>query len=267
MKRWIVVGLLTLVTCGYGMAQRRVVDGSSSNGRGYAITNDSAQLQWYLMSSSTNRSAADVPRGIVSAEFLKIPEPALREMQKFFKDFDEGKFEDSIKHISKAIKIYPPWAAAHHNLGQTYARMGDYDKAVPEFQSAAELDARLPRPWLGLAKIYFLQQKHEEGEAAARRALEIDPVNAEARYFLARNLVGQGKSTPETEDLLVKSKEQYAVARLLLATVYLRRGSIHEAVDELRGYIAQPNVEGKEKVQCMVRKLTEPEGTVECAMR
>src|SRR5690349_17595007 len=159
-------------------------------------------------------------------------------MQKFFKDFDDGKLEDSIKHISKAIKIYPRWAAAHHNLGQTYARMGNYDKAVPEFQNAAELDARLPRPWLGLAKIYFLQQKCDEGEAAARRALEIDPENAEGRYFLARNLVGQGKSTPETEDLLVKSKEQYSVARLLLATVYLRRGSIQEAVGELRGYIA-----------------------------
>jgi tetratricopeptide (TPR) repeat protein len=267
MKRMIVVGLLMLMTCGLGQAQWRTAEGANPNGRAYSITNDSGQLQWYLMSGSTSHSRANTHGGIVSAESLKIPEPALREMQKFFKDFDEGKLEDSIKHISKAIKIYPPWAAAHHNLGQTYARMGDYDKAVPEFQSAAELDARLPRPWLGLAKIYFLQQKHEEGEAAARRALEIDPVNAEARYFLARNLVAQGKSTPETEDLLKKSKEQYSVARLLLATVYLRRGSNSKAGDELRSYIAQPNVEGKEKVQCMVRNLTEPEGTVECAMR
>jgi tetratricopeptide (TPR) repeat protein len=266
MKRVIVVGLLMLITCGFGQAQRRA-EGANPNARAYPITNDSAQLQWYLMSGSTSHSRGSANGGVVSAEFLKIPEPALREMQRFFKDFDEGKLEDSIKHISKAIKIYPTWAAAHHNLGQTYARMGNYDKAVPEFQSAAELDARLPRPWLGLAKIYFLQQKYEEGEVAARKALEIDPVNVEGRYFLARNLVGQGKSTPETEDLLVKSKEQYTAARLLLATVYLRRGSIHEAVDELRSYIAQPNIEGKEKVQCMVRKLTEPEGTVECAMR
>ena len=76
-----------------------------------------------------------------------------------------------------------------------------------------------------------------------------------------------GAATPETEDLLKKSREQYSVTPLLLATVYLRRGSISEAVDELRSYMAQPNVEGKEKVQCMVRKLTEPEGTVACAMR
>ena len=267
MKRWIVVGLLTQITCGYALAQRHTVDGANPNGRGYAITNESAQLQWYMSSGTMSRSASNARGGIVSAEFLKIPEPALREMQKFFKDFDDGKLQDSIKHISKAIKIYPQWAAAHHNLAQTYARMGDYDKAVPEFQNAAELDARLPRPWLGLAKVYFLQQKYEDGEAAARRALEIEPVDAEARYFLARNLVAQGKSTPETEDLLKKSEEQYGVARLLLASVYLRRGSISEAVDELRSYMAQPNAEGKEKVQCMVRKLTEPEGTVECAMR
>jgi len=266
MKRLIVVGLLMLMTCGYATAQRRT-ESMNPNGRGYAVMNESAQLEWYPMTGLTSRSAANPYGGIVSAETLKVPEPASREMQKFFKDFDDGKLKDSIKHISKAIKIYPQWAAAHHNLGQTYARMGDYEKAVPEFQSAAELDARLPRPWIGLAKIYFLQQKYEEGEAAARRALQIDPVNAEARYFLGRNLAGQEKSTPETEELLVKSKEQYAAARLLLATLYLRRGSIQEAVDELRGYIAQPNAEGKEKVQCMVRKLTEPEGTVECAMR
>jgi tetratricopeptide (TPR) repeat protein len=267
MKRWIVVGVLTQIACGYGLAQRHTVEGANPNARGYAITNESAQLQWYMSSGTMSRSVSNARGGIVSAEFLKIPEPALREMQKFFKDFDDGKLQDSIKHISKAIKIYPQWAAAHHNLAQTYARMGDYDRAVPEFQSAAELDARLPRPWLGLAKVYFLQQKYEDGETAARRALEIDPVNAEAQYFLARNLVAQGKSTPETEGLLKKSEGQYSVARLLLASVYLRRGSISEAVDELRSYMAQPNAEGKEKVQCMVRKLTEPEGTVECAMR
>jgi tetratricopeptide (TPR) repeat protein len=122
------------------------------------------------------------------------------------------------------------------------------------------------RPWLGLSKVYFLQKKYAEGESAARRALDIDPVNGDAQYFLARNLISNGQETPEALQLLRKSKEQYAVSRLLLANVYLKHGAVDEAVAELRGYAVQPNVEAKERVLCMVRHLTEPEGTVNCSI-
>src|SRR5262249_9807500 len=155
----------------------------------------------------------------------KVPGAAAKEMQRFFKDFNAGKLEDSVKHISKALEVYPQWGAAHYNLGQTYARMGDYDKAIVEFQNAAELDSREARSWLGLSKVYFLQKKYAEGETAARRALEIDPVNVDAKYFLARNLISEGQDTPEAMELLKKSKERYPVARLVLANVYLRRGA------------------------------------------
>jgi len=220
-----------------------------------------------MVGSSTGESAGDAPGGMVSVEHLKVPESAMKEMRKFFKDFDAGKLDDSVKHASKAIELYPQWSVAHHNLGQTYARMGDYDRAIAEFQTAAELDTRQARSWLGLSKIYFLQKRFPEGETAARRALEIEPVNSDARYFLARNLVSGGKVTPEAEELLRKSREQYAVARLVLANVYLKRQAVGDAVSELRGYLAQPDAAGKEKVECMVRHLTEPEGTVSCAMQ
>ena len=91
-------------------------------------------------------------------------------------------------------------------------------------------------------------------------------MNGDAKYFLARNLIGRGQETSEALQLLRRSREQYVVARLVLANVYLKHGAVAEAVTELRGYLAQPDAEGKEKVECMVRKLTEPEGTVECSM-
>jgi len=234
-------------------------------------TTDISRLQWLMLSgavgSSTAESGAVPAGGTVSVEHLKVPGPAVKEMQRFFKDFDAGKLNDSVKHALKAIEIYPQWSIAHHNLGQTYARMGDYDKAIGEFQTAAELNTRQMQSWLSLAKIYFLQNRFAEGESAARRVLEIDPVNSEAKYFLGRNLVSGGKVTPEAEELLRKSKEQYAVARLVLANVYLKRGAVNDAVTELRGYVARPDAEGREKVQCMVRVLTEPEGTVSCTMQ
>jgi len=272
MKR-MVLGVLVLTACAVPMwGQRRIEDGGNSRARQVMpASTDATRLQWLMLSGDVGTSAAataDVtPAGTVSVNALKVPGAAIKEMQKFLKDFDAGKLQDSVKHASKAIQIYPQWAAAHHNLGQTYARMGDYDKAIVEFHNAAELDGREVRPWLSLTKVYLIQKKYDQGETAARRALDIDPVNSDARYYLSRNLIGQGQETPEALQFLRKSREQYAVSRLVLANVYLKHGAVSEAVNELRGYLAQPEAEGKEKVQCMVRKLTEPEGTVNCEIQ
>ena len=271
MKRT-VYGALALLFCGASGWGQRTVDGLSPRPRQITpATAEASQFQWMMMTGAVGGSpgakAGLAPAGVVSAETLKVPEAAIKEMQKFFKDFDAGKLDSSIKHLSKAIKIHPEWAVAHHNLGQTYTRMGDYGNAITEFQSAAELDTRMVRPWLGLSKVYFLQKKYAEGESAARRALDIDPVNGDAQYFLARNLISNGQETPEALQLLRKSKEQYAVSRLLLANVYLKHGAVDEAVAELRGYAVQPNVEAKERVLCMVRHLTEPEGTANCSIK
>lgn len=268
MKR-IACGVLVMMVCAVpGRAQRRVDDSGSTPRLRVPATTEASYLQWMMLPGRAESAGgnAAAPGGIVSVETLKVPDAAMKEMRKFLKEFDAGKLDNSIKHLSKALEIYPEWATAHYNMGQTHARMGNYDQAIAEFQSASQLDGRQVKSWLGISKVYFLQKKYGEGETAARRALEIDPVNADARYFLARNLIGQGQETSEALQLLRNSEEQYAVARLVLANVYLRHGAVDEAVTQLRGYLAQPKAEAKEKVQCMVRKLTEPEGTVNCAM-
>jgi len=262
--------LALLFGCAPVWAQRSIEGLSPRPRQTITPASEASELQWMMAArapSATGAYAGDAPAGIVSVDTLKVPEPAIKEMQKFFKDFNAGKLDGAVKHVSKAITVYPGWATAHHNLGQTYARMGSYDLAIVEFASAAELDTRMVRPWLGLSKVYFLQKRYADGETAARRALEIDPVNSDAQYFLARNLISNGQETSEALQLIRKSRDQYAVSRLILANVYLRHGAVEEAVGELRGYVAQPNVEAKEKVQCMVRHLTEPEGTVNCSMR
>lgn len=269
MKRTACGMVLLLLSGASAWAQKGVED---VRGRQIApVPDTAARMSWFMLNgipvNPMPAGALRAPGGTVSVDALRVPEAAGREMQKFVKAFNAGKLDESVKHISKAIQIYPQWPAAHHDLGQTYARMGDYEKAVSEFQNAAELDGTMIRPWISLSKIYYLQRKFADGEAAARQALEIEPASGDARYFLARNLAAQGQTSNETIELLQKSKEQYAAARLVLAHVYLKRGAIHTAVEELRAYALQADAPDKEKVQCMVRKLTEPEGTVNCAMQ
>lgn len=260
-------GLLAMLALGICVqAQRRLVDGRvDPRVNQFPQLPDTTQLQWMMSPETASRPNA--AGGTVSVSELKIPDGAVREMQKFEKSFHAGQLEDAAKHMEKAIKIYPDLPAEHHNLGLCYARMKEYDKAAREFEIASSLDGKLAAPLTALANVYFLQGKYAEGEVAARRALDLDPVNPAARYWVGRMLALEGQNTPEAVEMLQKSREAVPVARLVLASVLLKQNQVDAAVSELRAYLQQPDVPSKDKVECMVERLTKPAGTVSCAMK
>jgi tetratricopeptide (TPR) repeat protein len=246
-------------------------------------TSDPAQMVLFMMTGSTlgsksptlngttgnagGANTGDAAGSTVSVDTLQIPETALKEMHEFQKKFDEGKIDEAARHAEKALKIFPQWAAAHQDLGQSYARMRQYDKAFAEFHNAASLDAKMVAPWVSMAGAYFLQGQYHEGENAARRALELDPANGPATYFLGRTLVAQEHELTNAMELLRKSQEQFPAAHLVLANVYLKQNQTDEAVGELRSYLGQANAPAKEKVACMVDHLTKPAETLTCSMQ
>ena len=246
-------------------------------------SSDPTQMVLFMMTGSTlgsksptlngtagNASGAntgDAAGSTVSVDTLQVPEAALKEMHEFQKKFDEGKMEQAARHAEKALKISPQWAAAHQDLGQSYARLRQYDKAFAEFQNAASLDAKMVAPWVSMAGAYFLQGQYHEGENAARRALELDPANRTATYFLGRTLLAQEHELTNAMELLRKSQEQFPAAHLVLANMYLKQNQTDEAVGELRSYLGQANAPAKEKVACMVDHLTKPAETLTCSMQ
>jgi tetratricopeptide (TPR) repeat protein len=263
------------IACGFFLMLAFVAQAAEAQGRGMDGNRRQSWLpvdvtfwQWMLMNGSgTPPPLSSASGSTVSVTSLEIPETARKEMQEFAKNFEAGKLEESVKHAEKALRIYPQWAAARLDLGQCYARMHQYQKAIEEYQMATTLDAHMAQPWVGLAGVYLLEGQYGEGENAARRALEIDPVNVNARYFLGRILAIEGHDLSDAVELLRKSREQYPAAHLTLANIYLKQNQTEEAIGELRGYLADPNATQKEKVTCMVEKLTKPAGTVSCIMQ
>src|ERR1043166_2112730 len=203
MKRFACLLLVLGVGSAASFAQRRIVDTPSTQ-RQYVTLSDSTQLQqlqlYYMvgvLDPNSGGANAAMPSGkaagnTISVNALQIPPAAMSEMLKFQEQYNAGKLPEGIKHLQKAIKIYPQWAVAHHDLGQCYARLRDYDSAATEFPNATALDARLTQSWVSLAELHFLQKEYVDGEEAARKALELDPENNNARYFLARNLLAEG---------------------------------------------------------------------------
>jgi tetratricopeptide (TPR) repeat protein len=262
--RRIVGGILVLLAFSWPVLGA----GGNRGAQQVTASSDIGQVPWMLEPRIPAGAKTEPLLGAkVSIAELQIPAAALKELQTFQQRFAAGKLEDAAKHMQKAIRIYPQLAGAHHDLGLCYARLNQYDRAIVELQSAAELDARLVQPRVALAGLFLLQGKYAEGQAAARSALDLDPVNRLARYFLARNLVSAGHETAEAIELLQKSREEFPGARLSLVNIYLKKNATDDAVKELREYLQQPNAPGKDKIACEVERLTQPNGTSTCATK
>ena len=277
-------GLVVMLACVSAVQGQQRIDRNAAF-RQYATASDPSQMMLFMMTGSTLGSKSPTLNGTagngndsgangggaaantVSVDTLQIPEAALKEMHEFQKKFDEGKLDEATRHAEKALKISPQWAAAHQDLGQSFARMRQYDKAIEEFQKAASLDEKMVSPWVSMAGAYFLQGQYHEGENAARRALERDPANGTATYFLGRTLVAQEHELSNAMELLRKTQEQFPAAHLVLANLYLKQNQTEQAVGELRTYLGQANAPSKEKVACMVDHLTKPAETLTCSMQ
>ena len=74
----------------------------------------------------------------------------------------------------------PNSADAHYARGVAFDREGDVEKAMAEFQKAAELSPSDPRPHLYLGKKYATGGQPHRAIAAFAKAIEADPENVEA---------------------------------------------------------------------------------------
>jgi tetratricopeptide (TPR) repeat protein len=205
---------------------------------------------------------------MVSVEELKVPAAAQSELRRFQQSFQSGKLRDAVKHLEKAIAIYPQIAAAHQNLGACYVRLGEYDKAAGEFREAWQINPEMIQPPLALAGTDLVLKRYGDAEAAARQALEIDPENTKARYLLAKTLTLQDRDTSETERLLRESFGEFPGAHLALAHLLLNRNERDAAAQQLRDYVEQAQITDRQKdnIHCAIEKLTLPASQSACVL-
>jgi tetratricopeptide (TPR) repeat protein len=204
---------------------------------------------------------------MTSVSELRVPSAAKKELRRFERNWQSANLEESVTHLERAIQIYPQLPSAHQNLGVCYFRLRKYDQAEAEFETAAKLDPQGLRPLINLTALFLLEVRYVEAQAAARHALELDGGNPAAQYLLGRILAAQGHDSEETLALLRESRAQYSAAHLILADILLKRGAVEEAVAELRAYLQRQDAaqNDKDRVKCMVEKLTQDRDASACA--
>ncbi|MER3447342.1 MAG: hypothetical protein C4291_11085 [Candidatus Dadabacteria bacterium] len=154
-------------------------------------------------------------------------------------------FLDAINYYNKAIEADPNFAPAYSGLGEIYSFIGYYKMEVKEdyedsynrsyenMLKALKLDPKSIDTQRALALSYLHLRRIDEAEAAARRALELDPNDAESYYVLWATS-GRDPESPYIKKAL-ELDPKLVVAYIGLGNAYLfNKGNYAKATEYYR---------------------------------
>ncbi len=95
-------------------------------------------------------------------------------------------FDQAEEAYTKAIDLRPFYAEAYVGLGDAKAAKGDVDGAISAYQKALIHNPLSGKVYASLGKIYYSEKSlYYESVQAYKKAVDLDPVNTEARMGLA----------------------------------------------------------------------------------
>jgi tetratricopeptide (TPR) repeat protein len=97
----------------------------------------------------------------------------------------EGRLEEALYHIKRALEISPEYADALYNLGMVLAKCGEKKKGIFYYRKSLEKDPDSIDSHLNLANMLVEQGKTEEAILHYRKVLRIDPENSDTHNNLA----------------------------------------------------------------------------------
>lgn len=116
-----------------------------------------------------------------------------------------GDYQKAAEEFQKAIELKPNYGDAYHNLANVYHQMGRDDLAEKNYQKALEFNPNLWQSYQNLAAIYFNQKNYQLAREELEKAIQINSENADLHNnmgILYLNLGDKQKAREEFEKTL-----------------------------------------------------------------
>ena len=138
---------------------------------------------------------------------------------------DQGRLDEAIGHLRKALEIYPAYPEANNNLGYALANKGNASDAIPFYEAALKARPNYVRAHNNFGVTLAVLGRNDAALTHFNDALRIDEDDPDVHYNLA--------------NLLLQLGRRDEAATHLKASVRLRPDDA-EAQEQLRELMAQP---------------------------
>jgi tetratricopeptide (TPR) repeat protein len=206
---------------------------------------------------SKEKRASDT---VSAAEFeQKVPAAAEKEFDRAAKAWKDGKSDEAVAHLRKAIEIYPDYLKAHNDLGTYFLSQGKLDDAATELREAVRIDPKAFNPRLNLGIVLVSQHDFKGAAENLDSALTLDATSPAAHLYSGLANIGLRDLERAEKELSSAYKlggGQYALAQFQLGRIYMSRGENERALKAFETYLHdQPDAPNAEEVRLLIAKL------------
>ncbi len=113
---------------------------------------------------------------------------------------NQGKTDEGIAELQKAVRLRPDFAAVHAALATAYIKKRDFEHAAAELQRVIALNPRSEDAYYRLGLIYLQQKLPEKAQDIFTQLLKIDPNSADGHAGLANSFANQQRSREALEE-------------------------------------------------------------------
>jgi tetratricopeptide (TPR) repeat protein len=166
------------------------------------------------------------------------PKKAQKEKESAEKALERHRQEEAVDHLKTAIRIDPAFIRARNDLAVLYIWMNNPFPAIEQLNEAIKLDPHSSLLFGNLAAGYLATGKFDDAERAARVAVDLDRTGSRAQFILCNTLYYQQKFTEEALRCAERTRDEYPMAHLFAARVFIDRNDFERARGEIRAYLS-----------------------------
>jgi tetratricopeptide (TPR) repeat protein len=214
-----------------------------------------------LKEKPSNNVVAPDARTVVSVGELdkNVPKEARKEFERASKAVAENKAEEAIKHLQKAVALYPDFMMAHNDLGAQLLEVGRLDEAATELRAAVKLDPKAFNPRLNLGIVLFKQRQYTDAAQALEQAIALDSQAPAAHMYAGMAQMMLKNSNRAEKELLLAHETggaEYALSLFHLGQLYLGKGDRTHALQSFEAYLQEaPDAANAEQVRKLIATL------------
>jgi hypothetical protein len=202
----------------------------------------------YLMRGDANvvtlvlHPVARIEGQTTSRTSAQAPPTARSAFDKAGRAIYKQRWEEAIKQLRKAVEIYPEYAEAWSDLGNSYAEREQTGEARGAYRRAISIDAKFVNPYLGLAQAAMHERNWQEMAEVTAVILKLNRYDFPAAYAydaMAHLNLNELNTAEESarEGLKIDNAGDIPKLHHLLGVVLMRKHDFPVAVEHLRQYL------------------------------